>query len=119
MNKQKPTTVITAEQAAVAYWEAGKLEDQCIDRYRENEIAKIKETRRCGFLWRKTRRITAKEREEKVADVMEEVDFIMQIISRKASTYYEISRSMEVLPGDQEVTVPVSIAQLAFTTKED
>ena len=119
MSKPKPTTVITAEQAAIAYWKAGELEDQRIDRYREDEIAKIKETRRCGFLWRKTRLITDKEREEKIADAMEEVDFVMQIVSHRASAYYEISRSMKVLPGDQEVTVPVSIAQLAFTTKED
>lgn len=119
MNKQKPTTVITAEQAAIAYWKAGELEDQYIERYREDAITKIKETKKCGFLWRKTRRITEKEREQKIEDVMEDIDFIMQVVSHKASSYYEISRDMKVLPGNQEVTVPVSIAYLAFATKED
>ena len=114
MKSTKPTTTITAEQAAIAYWKAGEIEDEYIERYRQDEIAKIKDTVRCGFLWRNKRPITDGEREDLIEGVEEDISFVMQIISHKATAYYEISRSMKVLPKDQEVSVPVFIAQLAF-----
>lgn len=114
MKNTSPTTTITAEQAAIAYWEAGKRKDAYIERHRQKELAKIKDTVRCGFLWRNKRPITDGEREDLIEGVEEDVRFEMQLISLNASSYYEISRSMKVLPKDQEVTVPVTIAQLAF-----
>ena len=114
MKSTRPTVVISAENAAKAYWKAGEIEDEYIERSRLEAIAKIKETRKCGFLWRKTRPITDAERKELIEEVEEDESFYMQLISHNAASYYEISRSMKVLPKDQEVTVPVTIAQLAF-----
>lgn len=114
MRTTDPTTTITAAQAAVAYWKAGELEEDYIMRERIKAIDIIKETKRCGFLWRNKRPITDGEREDLVASAEEDLNFCMQLVQGNANKYFNLSRSMKALPEDQEVTVPVEIAQLAF-----
>jgi FtsZ-interacting cell division protein YlmF len=109
-----PTTVITAEQAALAYKKAAKRREERADAYLKDAVDSVSTTKRHGIFWRKTRTTTAKEHEKRVALAEEDANLFVQITLLKAHDYYEMSRSMEALPKDQEVTVAISIAELAF-----